>query len=221
MSKEFYRGPIHSRRVEDGLEVIPKSELLFLAEMRLRRINHPEQEVIMTEVGKVLGISRERARQLYKQFSGEYEFPPRQTIEGRKRRSKLLAQQSQQFKKIKNEYLDEYKKGVDERKRKIISLRKKGLSNSAIAQATHLTRTYVAHILANELLENPDLRLRKKRRSEEEMLIFDAEVKQTRQKGLSDYEIAQELNAHPFTVKRSIKRMLQRGEIQRKVQNFK
>ncbi len=200
-------------RMKDGLEIIPKSEILFLAEVRFQTMINPGKLLNMKKIADGIGTHRSRPRQLYTAHESEYELPPRQTRRSpalSKEHSLLLRQQAQLLRRIKAE-----KKAED--LDTIRALRLEGKGDAVISREAGIKPKRVTKLLKEILAADPSLRLRSRRRSKEEFDIFDKQVKYCRDVLLmTDNQTAQYLEDDVGLVKNSIKRQLSEGKMKRK-----
>ena len=194
---------------EDGLEIISKNEILFLAEVWIWAMRNPGKLLIMQQVAKGIGISGERASQLYSELKSEHELPPKQSQSLIRQRGLLLRQQAQLLRRVtaekKTENLD-----------KVRTLRLKGKGNKEISRETGLSPNQVLVLLKEILPVDPSLRLRS-RRPKEERDIFDRLVNYCRDVLLlSNNQTAQYLGTSEGLVKHSRRRELSKREMKRK-----
>ncbi len=206
----------------------------------------PGIPVNVSEVGRRAGIrAHQRAHQLFKQLSVDQELPPKRSHFGRqlvtiifdarikkfwdegltlKQITEALKEKTGRVSSSLNRLRKEGKiKPRAESRRefdeKIRLLRNEGKGNKAIAEILHKSISSIENSIFRSMKSEKEIkRLRKKRRTKEQVVAFRADIKGLREdENLTDRQIAQRLGVKKSEVLSHIKAMLDRGEIERKV----
>lgn len=203
------------------------------------RQEHPLGGVNLQSVGDVAGLTRERARQLHKELKRDYDIPP--IIKSLPRSKDYLAALNRERRRLKREGLidaqiaerlhvpvfllkltekkerERAKKARDRFDKKVKVLRKQNLGDKAIAASLGTKVERVSIALERIRKKDETARLRRKRRSKEELAQFHAKVKELREQGLTNKEITQKIEGATFhKVADSVKRLLAREEVARR-----
>ncbi|GEM_PF-3097903 len=97
----------------------------------------------------------------------------------------------------------------------IAHLRRRGKSFKEIKQFTGATKNSISNIVTTLYERGEVPRFRAKRRTKKELTVFDRKVKKLRRSGLTYEQIAEQLDSGIFSVMSSMKRLLDRGAVER------
>jgi len=190
--------------------------------------------VSQQKIAKHVGITRERVRQILLQLKETQKIPPfglksrTNNTEGLDKCIRILKNQNLSNKdiaerlRLKNVEVQESisrirnskDKEIEKITKQILDLRKnERLGSISIAVKLDVSPSFVGNILEKYFNEDPDLRLRKKKRSKDELEGFRQKVKELRLKGLNKTQIATKLNVSKYNIVNAVHELLIAGEI--------
>lgn len=172
--------------IEQGLEKISKTRFSFLVEAMNWRREFPETPVNVSELGRRLGVSKERARQIYNETAQEQFLPPKGQRGNRRRYTTLL---------------------LDTRIKESIA---HGLSTNEIAELLKLPKRAISasRRRLRRRKEIPPQQLL----SAEEIKSRDEKIIALRNQGKGNAQIARELDMNLSTVNNRLCLLMSRGE---------
>lgn len=206
--------------------------------------DHPGERINLKQISIDLGVSRERVRQLYNKIAETQPVP--EILHPRTKKTDYSRIDQEIFRLARNKYTrDEMstlltisrnavnasirrlqKSGklgeITLPKRsmilnyKIAILRNKQLDSQTIANKLGISRTRVQHILSGLMASNKVERIRRPRRSSQQVITFYEEVKKLRESGLKIKEIASKLQVPIFDVMNAVKNLIDMNQIERK-----
>lgn len=187
--------------------------------------DHPNQYLCLSDVAETLGISRERARQLYQAIAAEKKVPP---VNHHHQDRQIPENIDSEINKYLPQRLDDKaiaailgvrSKDVKEAKRRIRrqqqeefyeacrELRSLGYTTDQICELTGRNRGSVWHTFVNLGKIDQSIRIRKQRPTKEEIKSRDAQIQVLKERNLTYAEIAEELGIDIYAVVNSMHRL--------------
>lgn len=206
---------------------------------------HPDEPINLSEVARQIECTPERVRQLYRSLAKENptSVPPKKSRSTPQQisalKSRLLALRAQGYTDREiakqlgiptsrvNSYTHELSQTsilpnrqskTTETDEKVLRLRQEGKGDKEIASILGISKRQATTSIARLEARGESVRLRNKRRSPEEMAVVDQQVKPLFEQGLTYSQISKRLNESVFTIMHAVRRLLRKGEIQRRIE---
>jgi len=204
-------------RAEKKPYPLGKTYYAVLGLLREKQEENPNQPITInkSEVGRELSVSRQRVDQIVDKVNlvyPEMNIIATQTV---KRELKILSNAQ------KGQKRQEELQQREEQEKQITQLRKEGKDNKEIIEKLKINKNTFQH-LVSKLIRKGKIEPQKEKRSREEIKNFDNEVRRRDEKGLTQKEIAIQLNLDPSSkislVTESRRRLIKAGLIKPKTQ---
>lgn len=219
-----------------------ESATSFLRILQEFQTAHPTGSVSLSEIAGQLGVSRERARQFYEKLSTTHTLPPKSGGGMKQLSPEYLAKLDQEVTRLTHQGItvgriaeelhvpavwvktsqkrsapqnqEQEKQDREEFRSQVEQLRNQGVGTNKIAEILGKTRSQVQRIVTR-MLRSGHIQKMRQRKSPDELVLFDAQVKKLRAARLTYQEIAQRLGplVSVSNVLASVQRLRSRGEI--------